>query len=296
MIRRPPRSTQGVSSAASDVYKRQYQRRVHGASEAAFRCQVKQVQDLFREFDPNAPLLTYVNSFDKLLDEMMKRFREIGTKWKEMVVENRNLRESNEEYVKIAENLKLNVKLLTRENSKHLHSIETLAEQYKQMKMEFEGIGSWTSLKTSPRYSKVKSKVNVWNRPANRSKSPGKKPSKEEKFEYKLLDLGEGSLSIISEKEIESPHDKNSIIGGETRRKLWTVQTGVGEENVIIEFPTSEPLESPKIKTEIFEEEKINILPLKIQTIPATSQIITCLLYTSPSPRDLSTSRMPSSA
>eukprot|EP00831_Metopus_contortus_P029457 TRINITY_DN24236_c0_g1_i1.p3 TRINITY_DN24236_c0_g1~~TRINITY_DN24236_c0_g1_i1.p3 ORF type:complete len:105 (-),score=21.47 TRINITY_DN24236_c0_g1_i1:317-631(-) len=30
MIRRPPRSTQGVSSAASDVYKRQYQRRVHG--------------------------------------------------------------------------------------------------------------------------------------------------------------------------------------------------------------------------------------------------------------------------
>eukprot|EP00831_Metopus_contortus_P075086 TRINITY_DN68701_c0_g1_i1.p1 TRINITY_DN68701_c0_g1~~TRINITY_DN68701_c0_g1_i1.p1 ORF type:complete len:122 (+),score=22.22 TRINITY_DN68701_c0_g1_i1:1-366(+) len=32
MIRRPPRSTQGVSSAASDVYKRQYQRRVHGNS------------------------------------------------------------------------------------------------------------------------------------------------------------------------------------------------------------------------------------------------------------------------
>eukprot|EP00831_Metopus_contortus_P062753 TRINITY_DN54993_c0_g1_i1.p1 TRINITY_DN54993_c0_g1~~TRINITY_DN54993_c0_g1_i1.p1 ORF type:complete len:133 (+),score=35.03 TRINITY_DN54993_c0_g1_i1:78-476(+) len=30
MRRRPPRSTQGVSSAASDVYKRQYQRRVHG--------------------------------------------------------------------------------------------------------------------------------------------------------------------------------------------------------------------------------------------------------------------------
>eukprot|EP00831_Metopus_contortus_P022135 TRINITY_DN20053_c0_g1_i7.p1 TRINITY_DN20053_c0_g1~~TRINITY_DN20053_c0_g1_i7.p1 ORF type:complete len:224 (-),score=69.27 TRINITY_DN20053_c0_g1_i7:13-684(-) len=33
MIRRPPRSTQGVSSAASDVYKRQYQRRVHGGME-----------------------------------------------------------------------------------------------------------------------------------------------------------------------------------------------------------------------------------------------------------------------
>eukprot|EP00658_Telonema_sp_P-2_P070902 TRINITY_DN6026_c0_g2_i2.p2 TRINITY_DN6026_c0_g2~~TRINITY_DN6026_c0_g2_i2.p2 ORF type:complete len:184 (-),score=40.00 TRINITY_DN6026_c0_g2_i2:451-1002(-) len=32
MIRRPPRSTLSSSSAASDVYKRQYQRRVRGAS------------------------------------------------------------------------------------------------------------------------------------------------------------------------------------------------------------------------------------------------------------------------
>eukprot|EP00825_Cyclidium_porcatum_P042193 TRINITY_DN5715_c0_g1_i1.p1 TRINITY_DN5715_c0_g1~~TRINITY_DN5715_c0_g1_i1.p1 ORF type:complete len:129 (-),score=35.85 TRINITY_DN5715_c0_g1_i1:43-429(-) len=32
MIRRPPRSTHCISSAASDVYKRQYQRRVHGGS------------------------------------------------------------------------------------------------------------------------------------------------------------------------------------------------------------------------------------------------------------------------
>eukprot|EP00825_Cyclidium_porcatum_P035305 TRINITY_DN37023_c0_g1_i1.p3 TRINITY_DN37023_c0_g1~~TRINITY_DN37023_c0_g1_i1.p3 ORF type:complete len:108 (-),score=35.40 TRINITY_DN37023_c0_g1_i1:85-408(-) len=31
MMRRPPRSTHCISSAASDVYKRQYQRRVHGA-------------------------------------------------------------------------------------------------------------------------------------------------------------------------------------------------------------------------------------------------------------------------
>eukprot|EP00825_Cyclidium_porcatum_P035814 TRINITY_DN37604_c0_g1_i1.p2 TRINITY_DN37604_c0_g1~~TRINITY_DN37604_c0_g1_i1.p2 ORF type:complete len:120 (-),score=34.61 TRINITY_DN37604_c0_g1_i1:215-574(-) len=33
MIRRPPRSTHCISSAASDVYKRQYQRRVHGPQE-----------------------------------------------------------------------------------------------------------------------------------------------------------------------------------------------------------------------------------------------------------------------
>eukprot|EP00825_Cyclidium_porcatum_P041856 TRINITY_DN5574_c0_g1_i5.p1 TRINITY_DN5574_c0_g1~~TRINITY_DN5574_c0_g1_i5.p1 ORF type:complete len:219 (-),score=60.58 TRINITY_DN5574_c0_g1_i5:145-801(-) len=35
MIRRPPRSTHCISSAASDVYKRQYQRRVHGEGENA---------------------------------------------------------------------------------------------------------------------------------------------------------------------------------------------------------------------------------------------------------------------
>eukprot|EP00825_Cyclidium_porcatum_P027948 TRINITY_DN3031_c0_g1_i7.p1 TRINITY_DN3031_c0_g1~~TRINITY_DN3031_c0_g1_i7.p1 ORF type:complete len:355 (-),score=69.47 TRINITY_DN3031_c0_g1_i7:160-1224(-) len=36
MIRRPPRSTHCISSAASDVYKRQYQRRVHGGNNLLF--------------------------------------------------------------------------------------------------------------------------------------------------------------------------------------------------------------------------------------------------------------------
>eukprot|EP00825_Cyclidium_porcatum_P001406 TRINITY_DN10640_c0_g1_i1.p7 TRINITY_DN10640_c0_g1~~TRINITY_DN10640_c0_g1_i1.p7 ORF type:complete len:153 (+),score=18.25 TRINITY_DN10640_c0_g1_i1:82-540(+) len=38
MIRRPPRSTHCISSAASDVYKRQYQRRVHGSFELVDIC------------------------------------------------------------------------------------------------------------------------------------------------------------------------------------------------------------------------------------------------------------------
>eukprot|EP00825_Cyclidium_porcatum_P024653 TRINITY_DN27027_c0_g1_i1.p2 TRINITY_DN27027_c0_g1~~TRINITY_DN27027_c0_g1_i1.p2 ORF type:complete len:204 (-),score=34.22 TRINITY_DN27027_c0_g1_i1:1461-2072(-) len=37
MIRRPPRSTHCISSAASDVYKRQYQRRVHGNQQTQFK-------------------------------------------------------------------------------------------------------------------------------------------------------------------------------------------------------------------------------------------------------------------
>eukprot|EP00831_Metopus_contortus_P067674 TRINITY_DN60404_c0_g1_i1.p1 TRINITY_DN60404_c0_g1~~TRINITY_DN60404_c0_g1_i1.p1 ORF type:complete len:172 (-),score=32.02 TRINITY_DN60404_c0_g1_i1:47-562(-) len=45
MIRRPPRSTQGVSSAASDVYKRQYQRRVHGMSKIQKQIRYESIQD-----------------------------------------------------------------------------------------------------------------------------------------------------------------------------------------------------------------------------------------------------------
>ena len=37
-------------------------------------------------------------------------------------------------------------------------------------------------------------------------------------------------------------------------------------------------------------------LPLQVAHVVGLSMLITCLLYTSPSPRDLSTSRMPSSA
>ena len=37
MIRRPPRSTQGVSSAASDVYKRQYLHTLNGSGLAIGR-------------------------------------------------------------------------------------------------------------------------------------------------------------------------------------------------------------------------------------------------------------------
>ena len=40
----------------------------------------------------------------------------------------------------------------------------------------------------------------------------------------------------------------------------------------------------------------INLVSFSIYLQDITGQIFTCLLYTSPSPRDLSTSRMPSSA
>ena len=43
-------------------------------------------------------------------------------------------------------------------------------------------------------------------------------------------------------------------------------------------------------------EQIITTLPKAKELKPQIDKVITCLLYTSPSPRDLSTSRMPSSA
>ena len=44
------------------------------------------------------------------------------------------------------------------------------------------------------------------------------------------------------------------------------------------------------------EDERLANAQLKERSRKLTEQLDTCLLYTSPSPRDLSTSRMPSSA
>ena len=44
------------------------------------------------------------------------------------------------------------------------------------------------------------------------------------------------------------------------------------------------------------EQDHQKVIDTHLDFINAGSKIITCLLYTSPSPRDLSTSRMPSSA
>ena len=54
-----------------------------------------------------------------------------------------------------------------------------------------------------------------------------------------------------------------------------------------------------KGQTEIYRgaEYEINFLPkMRLEVVVDDGQLEACLLYTSPSPRDLSTSRMPSSA
>eukprot|EP00831_Metopus_contortus_P072447 TRINITY_DN6610_c0_g1_i1.p3 TRINITY_DN6610_c0_g1~~TRINITY_DN6610_c0_g1_i1.p3 ORF type:complete len:110 (+),score=37.99 TRINITY_DN6610_c0_g1_i1:55-384(+) len=63
-IRRPPRSTQGVSSAASDVYKRQYQRRVHGDKLTLTWNKVKGAEKyyIYRSDNPTTPIASMPTS------------------------------------------------------------------------------------------------------------------------------------------------------------------------------------------------------------------------------------------
>eukprot|EP00831_Metopus_contortus_P016841 TRINITY_DN17092_c0_g1_i5.p2 TRINITY_DN17092_c0_g1~~TRINITY_DN17092_c0_g1_i5.p2 ORF type:complete len:113 (+),score=12.67 TRINITY_DN17092_c0_g1_i5:189-527(+) len=53
---------------------------------------------------------------------------------------------------------------------------------------------------------------------------------------------------------------------------------------------------SEVFRLKLFLLERVNLLLIFFNFLPMYSALIPCLLYTSPSPRDLSTSRMPSSA
>ena len=61
---------------------------------------------------------------------------------------------------------------------------------------------------------------------------------------------------------------------------------------LIILDPRSGELRMQKLKSHLVRTQNLNVLPFK----PGVGQYMACLLYTSPSPRDLGQSRMPSSA
>ena len=63
----------------------------------------------------------------------------------------------------------------------------------------------------------------------------------------------------------------------------------------IIDIMTREKLITAKVEVGLKEAEEI-LQEYKIEKLPIVDDSYSCLLYTSPSPRDLSTSRMPSSA
>eukprot|EP00831_Metopus_contortus_P008069 TRINITY_DN13101_c0_g1_i2.p3 TRINITY_DN13101_c0_g1~~TRINITY_DN13101_c0_g1_i2.p3 ORF type:complete len:111 (-),score=55.62 TRINITY_DN13101_c0_g1_i2:99-431(-) len=96
-----------------------------------------------------------------------------------------------------------------------------------------------------------------------------------------LMDTTEADEKV---KQEESKEDKTGVKKEETKKKKKKKKKKKGEKK---EQTSSQPTEKKESK-EVKEEQKVPIS----KSDPGT----TCLLYTSPSPRDLSTSRMPSSA
>eukprot|EP00831_Metopus_contortus_P036416 TRINITY_DN28813_c0_g1_i1.p1 TRINITY_DN28813_c0_g1~~TRINITY_DN28813_c0_g1_i1.p1 ORF type:complete len:233 (-),score=43.46 TRINITY_DN28813_c0_g1_i1:110-808(-) len=232
MIRRPPRSTQGVSSAASDVYKRQ----VHGTLKsigslmpqedvAVYSLDGNNLKDNHLEFHMSiSKTLAYkCNSFQKLLkpdelsedllkftlfDEDEKVARKKGI-MDELIIQ-ANFRPFNQ-LANSYENFELREKLLEHSHSKKL---TLFAKQVIVNKTEFE------------------------------IKFKGEKMPK-----YRLKPHASCLFGI----------PQGVKVGFSTKGYQWCK-------------------------------------PMQVTTVGITGAFTLCLLYTSPSPRDLSTSRMPSSA
>eukprot|EP00825_Cyclidium_porcatum_P052207 TRINITY_DN9818_c0_g1_i3.p1 TRINITY_DN9818_c0_g1~~TRINITY_DN9818_c0_g1_i3.p1 ORF type:complete len:159 (+),score=51.96 TRINITY_DN9818_c0_g1_i3:95-571(+) len=75
MIRRPPRSTHCISSAASDVYKRQYQRRVHGMAQGSFNVVLQNTAKTL--YDIDLQINRYGKPYDAAFQYMKKKAQEL---------------------------------------------------------------------------------------------------------------------------------------------------------------------------------------------------------------------------
>ena len=102
------------------------------------------------------------------------------------------------------------------------------------------------------------------------------------KFNSALRDLSSGLVSSGENKQ--SQYKKGREIDGVILSKFDTVDDKVGAA-LSMTYATGKPILFVGVGQKYPHLKKLNI-----------DQVINCLLYTSPSPRDLSTSRMPSSA
>eukprot|EP00831_Metopus_contortus_P019682 TRINITY_DN18561_c0_g1_i3.p1 TRINITY_DN18561_c0_g1~~TRINITY_DN18561_c0_g1_i3.p1 ORF type:complete len:355 (-),score=101.80 TRINITY_DN18561_c0_g1_i3:50-1114(-) len=120
MIRRPPRSTQGVSSAASDVYKRQ----VHGTAEAA-----------------RAPPKELIGEKERTLAKAQAKFNKWSANEKELLG---NLERVEQEQALLSSQFKLNSDELTSRNETLTKIIEEKniahEEELEQKEVEYENV------------------------------------------------------------------------------------------------------------------------------------------------------------
>ena len=112
------------------------------------------------------------------------------------------------------------------------------------------------------------------------------------KREYNLL--GKTRLSHIWHMSI-GKDDKPLIITDGALNVLPNVKTKMHILKNVVNFSHRIGIERPKISVLSATEEILESVPSSIEAAEIT-KLANCLLYTSPSPRDISGSRMPSSA
>ena len=99
--------------------------------------------------------------------------------------------------------------------------------------------------------------------------------------------------------DIHMPHNRPDIILINHREKTgFIIDIAVPRDENIKdkEMDKIDKYQPLKIELERLWDVKITVIPVVIGALGAMSGSLTCLLYTSPSPRDRQKSRMPSSA
>ena len=148
------------------------------------------------------------------------------------------------------------------------------------------GINYLTKLKYTKKVDSLKARLEVIDQTKHRIQNTIKGLQKEEDILNKNERLGSDTQEISLEKVKE--------LAAFYRKRITALQNEVFEEELKIKTLKKEENDVRRQLQEynVTEEIQTGEITLKINsTLPKT-----CLLYTSPSPRDLSTSRMPSSA
>eukprot|EP00831_Metopus_contortus_P028046 TRINITY_DN2341_c0_g1_i16.p1 TRINITY_DN2341_c0_g1~~TRINITY_DN2341_c0_g1_i16.p1 ORF type:complete len:238 (-),score=63.29 TRINITY_DN2341_c0_g1_i16:23-736(-) len=237
MIRRPPRSTQGVSSAASDVYKRQVS--TQSTWDEDIRQRNEKIQTMSDAIAKIQKEIETLESNKKALDSQINsQGREISELEKSLSQKNQEINENQDQ-------------------------IKTLEQKLNEIKLGIE------SSHKERMYYQIGDGVSV-----GATIIGG--------IEY-IITYSRLQAARVTITELEK--SVNSL--KETVNNLKkTQQSKMSEIDDLLKKSNAKQTQIQNLKDSIkkLENEKVEI----------NNKI--CLLYTSPSPRDLSTSRMPSSA
>eukprot|EP00831_Metopus_contortus_P030738 TRINITY_DN2515_c0_g2_i4.p1 TRINITY_DN2515_c0_g2~~TRINITY_DN2515_c0_g2_i4.p1 ORF type:complete len:312 (+),score=95.12 TRINITY_DN2515_c0_g2_i4:72-1007(+) len=311
MIRRPPRSTQGVSSAASDVYKRQenIQKSSDGKEDIIFspatkgyieeaersgNLEIRQkfVESKFARKQAEQDRLLLMNRIALLKIEEQKAVKKIESMKKkakeitEIRMRNAKIAMQKEEWRKkkmeneekqAAENRALREGLKNGIATKQMQTLDEKKNLSHLIKSESDHAKLLISSSLSEEHEK-KCQIKQAIKDQEIALTEMKKREQEEKKAK--------AISIVEEKISQEKEEKLRIDADISKLKQE-------EDELIQRLQRSELAQQAAAKS---LEKEFESSPTTKATKSPLSKSGCCLLYTSPSPRDLSTSRMPSSA